>query len=311
MVTLIPSYLPSDGGAPAASAAPSVEESLGVQPPLTLLVLLLVPCVLLLFLLNCFLLFHRLPARRGAPRGQYPHSPARLEPPYIPTPGPVLRGGRLSSDTISQGFEATLALEEGVCGRLNRPQSRESCYKGGSTPSEQICCSPHCAAPLPYCTPRRPRNAPGRVKKRQRPKAQAEMGSSCELDTRHNEVPPNTPAAQTAPGVTPKVKFCHTSSTQRKTRLGLVPFTPAGSEYSEHPSVIPREDSTDPLYASSSLAGPGLDSDFGVSPCTSCPLTATPAPCPGPREWSGIITTRVTCAATGSGGICTAATSAP
>ncbi|XP_018122919.1 protein huluwa isoform X2 [Xenopus laevis] len=316
MVTLSPAYLPSDGGTQAASAAPSVEENWVVQPSLTLLVLLLVPCVLLLFFLNCFLLFHRLPAfslRKRASRrkvGQYPcvrvgHSgQARLEPPYMLSPGVVLREGRLGSDTISQGFEATLALEEGVCGRQNTPQSRGSCCQGGSIPSDQICCSPRprCATPLPCCAPRRAWNAPAYVKKRLRPKVwkvrEDELGSSCELDTRHNHVPPNTPAADNALGVTPKVKFCHTSSTQRKSHVGMVPFTLGGSELLEDPSVIPREDTAEHLDASSSLPGPGLDSDFGESPFTSCPPTVTLVPSPGPLEWNGIIMTHVTCGGT-------------
>ncbi|XP_077319284.1 protein huluwa-like [Lithobates pipiens] len=90
--------------------------------------------------------------------------------------------------------------------------------------------------------------------------------SSSEQETTYNAAPPNTPAAAMAPGtVTPKVKFCRKTSTQRKRLKGVASFTPLGSALFDNASSIPPEDAPSYLYRNSSSTGPGLDSDFGVS----------------------------------------------
>ncbi|KAM4707200.1 protein huluwa-like [Discoglossus pictus] len=262
MVTLAPSYAPSDGGTSVAHA----EQKLVLQPTLTLLVILLIPCVVLLFLLNCFLLFHRFPVfslkkrgkRRSIPRNNYSCfrnnkvGHARLEK------GGVTSSSKPISGSISQGLEAATALEEGIKESRNKPQSRDS---------DSPC--PACMMSIPCCSSRRSWNPPacamgrGQIKDDKVPSI--DTGCSSELETRHNAVPPNTPAAATATGVTPKVKFCNKTSTQKKPQSGPLPYTPLDSIHFDHASSIPQEDTYAYLSTSSSLPGPGLDSDFGVS----------------------------------------------
>ncbi|KAM4049226.1 protein huluwa-like [Anomaloglossus baeobatrachus] len=89
--------------------------------------------------------------------------------------------------------------------------------------------------------------------------------SYSEQETEQNAVPPNTPAApQMASGLmTPKVKFCHKTSTQRK--AARASLNPVGSALFDNASRIPPDDTPTRFSANSSFPGPGLDTDFGVS----------------------------------------------
>ncbi|XP_073537566.1 protein huluwa-like [Phyllobates terribilis] len=203
MASVVPSLPPLIGGNPMAQAAPSVEEKLILQPSLTLLVFILLPCVVLLFLLNCFLIFFRLPAlslekrgkrRGGISRGSKQPGQNRPEPSC-----PEKSSYDSYSGVVSQGLEATLALGASAHTPSDRLQStREWCYKQNETPV-----------------------------------------------------------------MTPKGKFCHKTSTQRKP-VGAS-LNPLGSILFDHASSIPPDDTPTRVSANSSFQGPGLDTDFGVS----------------------------------------------
>ncbi|XP_077136854.1 protein huluwa-like [Ranitomeya variabilis] len=275
MASVATSLSPLIGGNPMAQAAPSVEEKLILQPSLTLLVFILLPCVVFLFLLNCFLLFFRLPAqsleKRGKRRGgvsrgnkQSGHKRAELSCPEKSTRDSY-------SGVVSQGLEATLALGESAHTPRDRLQStREWCYKQNETPVRPYClCTPHAMS-----IPRGPSRtcpcpvalSPNRgVSWNEVEDGGGGITSYSDQETPQNAAPPNTPAApQTAPPImTPKAKFCHKTSTQRKT-VGAS-LNPLGSMLFDHASRIPPDDTPTRFSANSSFQGPGLDTDFGVS----------------------------------------------
>ncbi|XP_053555627.1 protein huluwa-like [Bombina bombina] len=286
MGTLTPSYAPLDGGTPVANA----DQKLVLQPTLTLLVILLIPCVVLLFLLNCFLLFHRLPVfsqkkrekRRGSVRNKYSclrnnkTGQAQPEQSYGTTSSKPLCQGRCMSDNVNQGLEATMVLGEGVKEPRCRPHSRDSCHKMDRGNRDSCSPCPACVMPMPCCSSRRSWHPPACVRppegatcwnqgKDDKVVVPHSSGSSSDMETRHNAVPPNTPAAAIPTSVTPKVKFSNKTSTQRKHQGSSVPYTPLGSLQFDYASSIPQEDSCAHLSTSSNLPGPGLDSDFGVS----------------------------------------------
>ncbi|XP_075431477.1 protein huluwa-like [Ascaphus truei] len=288
MVTLTPSYSPPDGGTSAVHPTPSVEERLVFQPVLTLLVALLIPCVVLLFLLNCFLLFHRLPAfslkkrgkRRGAVRSRYPCLRVSQDgrTTIATTSSRPLCKGCHGSGSV-QGLEAALAKGEGGQGSRNRPPSRDGSHKANGTVSNPGSCSlrPACVISVPCCSARRPWNPPACVRPPERTMGWVQVGdgvgshgvesqgteSTSELEARYNAVPPNSSEAETAPGVTPKVKFPHKTSTQRKAPGGSVFFTTLDSMHFDQASCIPHGDTS--VQLGHTLPGPGLDSDFGAS----------------------------------------------
>ncbi|XP_075711052.1 protein huluwa-like [Rhinoderma darwinii] len=278
MVSVTPSLPPLVGGNTPAHAAPSVEDKLVLQPSLTLLVFILLPCVVLLFLLNCFLLFHRLPVlylkKRGKRRGEV----SRVNnPPYRNNhaghnnrPEPCCLDKSMYDSycgAISQGLEATLALGESAHASRDRLQTtREWCQKQNETPVRPYCPCPPRATSMPCC----PSRSPAMFQDRGITWNEVEDGgggiiSYSEQETEQNAAPPNTPAApQIVHGMmTPKVKCCHKTSTQRKT-LGA-PFTPLGSILFDHASSIPPDDMQTQYSGNGSFPGPGLDSDFGVS----------------------------------------------
>ncbi|XP_069820961.1 protein huluwa-like isoform X2 [Dendropsophus ebraccatus] len=308
MVSVTPSLPPIVGGNPTAQAAPSVEEKLALQPSLTLLVFILLPCVVLLFLINCFLLFHRLPVlplkkkgkrRGGVSRGNNPACRNNSTGPNNrPEPGGPDKSTYDSyCAAVSQGLEATLALGESAHASVDRLQTtREWCHKQNETPVRPFYLRPPHAPSVSCC----PTGSPAMSQDRRIIWNEVEDGgggggriSYSELESAQNAAPPNTPAAlQILPGMmTPQVKYCNKTSTQRKT-LGA-PFTPLGSVLFDHASSIPPDDTPTRSSGNSSFLGPGLDSDFGVSLCTSYPQTVTPARSPGPLGWNGITMTPV------------------
>ncbi|XP_073479499.1 protein huluwa-like [Aquarana catesbeiana] len=310
MMSVNTSVFPLAGGVPSSEVAPSVEEKWVLQPSLALLVFILIPCVVLLFFLNCFLLFHRLPSlslkkrskRRGGSRGNNPCVRAahcRVLPGCLNASNKSLCDGRCAS--TSQGLEPTLALGESAHVSLGT-QSREWCQKLEETPGLSYSLSPSRMAIMPFSS-----RSCGMPQEEDRSWNEVEddrggTRSSSEQETRYNAAPPNTPAAAMAPGtVTPKVKFCRKTSTQRKRLKGVTSFTPLGSALFDNASSIPPEDTPSYLYHNSSSTGPGLDSDFGVSLCTFCHQTVTPAHTPGLQEWSGITMTPATCGRIGLG----------
>ncbi|KAG8547544.1 hypothetical protein GDO81_028062 [Engystomops pustulosus] len=271
MVSVTPSLTPLVGGNPPAQAAPSLEEKLALQPSLTLLVFILLPCVILLFLINCFLLFHRLPVlslkKRGKRRGGVPRGNPQAALSIRPDPGyPDKSTYDSYSGAIGQGLEATLALGESAHASHDRLQStREWCHKQNETPARTYCLRPPHANAMPYCPSRSPAMSQDRrISWNEVEDGGGGMISYSELETEQNAAPPNTPAAPQLPGMmTPKVKCCHKTSTQRK-NLG-VPFTPLGSILFDHASSIPPDDTPTRYSGNVSFPGPGLDSDFGVS----------------------------------------------
>ncbi|XP_053310690.1 protein huluwa-like [Spea bombifrons] len=278
MVTAAPSNLSFDGGTLAPHVEPSAEEKLWPQPSLALLVVILVPCVVLLFLLNCFLLIHRSPVlpakkkakRRGPPRSKYPcvlvdqNGRARLDS------NKPLCDPRRPTASFSHGLEATLALGESCRGAPDRSGFRDhklsfltSDWESCSARAPRMTSAPCCSATHRSCRLRSQEKLPGWDRAAGDGGRGGSHGTYSELETRQNAVPPNSPEA--APPVTPKVTFSHKTSTQRKSRLGSAPFTPLGSINFDRPGTVHREDSLGHLSASGYLPGPGLDSDFGVS----------------------------------------------
>ncbi|KAM5193509.1 protein huluwa-like isoform 2-T2 [Mantella aurantiaca] len=271
-----PSVVPLAGGAPSSQVAPYGEEKWSLQPSLTLLVFILIPCVVLLFFLNCFLLFHRFPAlslkkrgkRRGGSRGNNPCVRAarcRLPPNCLKASNKSLCDGQCGS--VSQGLEATLALGECAHVSLEDAQSRERRHKLDETPGLPYSVRPARMAHMPASLTR----SCGLFQERGRSWDEVEddgggTRSITEQETTHNAAPPNTPAAAMATAmVTPKVKFCRKTSTQRKRLQGIASFTPLGSLLFDNASSIPPEVTPTCLFHNSSSTGPGLDSDFGVS----------------------------------------------
>ncbi|XP_075049851.1 protein huluwa-like [Mixophyes fleayi] len=278
MVSVPTSIPPLGGETPFPHVAPSVEEKLVLQPSLMLLVFILIPCVVLLFFLNCFLLFHRLPVlslkkrakRRGVLRVNNPcirndkTGHKRLKPNCLNTVTKSFCNGHC--DSISQGLEATLAL--GECAQMfqDRLRSREYCNKVDETPRHPYSLRPPRLVSMPCCSSR----SCGVTQEREMSWNEVEDGgggirSYSDQETEHNAAPPNTPAAAAnTPGTTtPKVKFCHKTSTQMKPLGEAVPFTPLGSLLFDRASSICQQNT--PTSAISSFPGPGLDSDFGVS----------------------------------------------
>ncbi|XP_072269926.1 protein huluwa-like [Pyxicephalus adspersus] len=272
-MSVSPSVFPLPRGAPSSEVAPSAEEKWVLQPSLTLIVFILIPCVVLLFFLNCFLIFHRLPflslkkraKRRAGSRGKNPY--IRAAQCSLPTGS--LSASNKSCDGrccgISQGLEATLAL--GECAHVSMDtQSRGWCHKLEETPGLSYAVCPSRTALMPFSSSR----SCGVSQERRRRWDEVEddgggTRSSMEQETRMNAAPPNTPAVAMIQGtVTPKVKFCRKTSTQRKRLKGVTSVTPLGSVFN-NASSIPPEDIPTCLFHNSSSTGPGLDSDFGVS----------------------------------------------
>ncbi|KAM8960954.1 protein huluwa-like [Pelodytes ibericus] len=273
MGTVTPSNISLEGPTLSTRLVPSVEETSLLQPSLALLVFILIPCVVLLVFLNCFLLLHRFSAkkngkRRGLPAARYPcirvnkNGHARLRPSYV-TPSSKDHGC-LTSANVTQCLEATLAVGAGF---------QEGCPKLVITPSDYESCPsrPACVMAMPCCSCswrlRRPSCCVKSQEKLMGWNQVEDCGggghsqctrSSSQIETPHGGVPPNTPAAATTTsGVTPRVKFCHKTSTQRKCQGGSAPFTPLGSINFERVSNVCHDDYMAQLQ--------GLDSDFGVS----------------------------------------------
>ncbi|XP_063815025.1 protein huluwa-like [Pseudophryne corroboree] len=278
MVSVATSLAPIAGGSLFPHVAPSAEEKLVLQPSLILLVFILIPCVVLLFFLNCFLLFHRLPAlplqrrhkRRGPVRGRKhcarndKSAHIRIETSCPRPENTSMCHGHCAS--ISRGLEATQALGESAQMYRDRLHSREWGHKLDETPGHPYSLRTPQLLAVPCCSSR----SCGLSRDREMTWNEVVDGgggtrSYSEQEMAHNAAPPNTPAAATiAPGTTtPKVKFCRQTSTQRKPVGGAVPFSPLGSLLFDHASSIPQQNTSN--SAISSFPGPGLDSDFGVS----------------------------------------------
>ncbi|XP_068121235.1 protein huluwa-like [Hyperolius riggenbachi] len=279
MVSIPPSVFPLARGVPSSHDAPLVEGRLPLQPSLALLVFILIPCVLLLFFLNCFLLLHRLPIlslkkrdkRRGGQRGKSPwprttQGPrSRVPAGCLPAPKPLCDG---CYSSISHGLEATLALGECANVSQERIQSRDWFHRLEETPERPSSLHPLWAGSSRPCSLSRSCGTP---QDRGRSWNEVEddgggMRSSSDEETRCNVAPPNTPSAALAKkAVTPKVKFSRKTSTQRKRPPEIRTFTPLGSAMFENASSILSGDTSTLFSPNSSLPGPGLDSDFGVS----------------------------------------------
>ncbi|XP_063312455.1 protein huluwa-like [Pelobates fuscus] len=300
MGTLVPSNLSSVEGT---LVPPEAEDKLLLHPPLALLIFIIIPCVILLFCLNCFLLIHRLPVfsanakakRRGVPKPKHPryrvnqNGHYRLAPRHVAPSSMSLGDRHRVSDTISKGLEATMAVVGGCPESIDEPQTLNGCHKRFS---QCTSCSRPAACIMPTSTPccscsRRLWTSNCSIKPQEKlmctsHQVEDDMGrewfqyarSFCENDTRHDAVPPNSPEAATVQAVTPKVKFSHTTSTQKKTQRGLEPFTPLSSINFERTGILHQDDSAQLSYCSG-LQGPGLDSDFGVSAGVSLHILST------------------------------------
>ncbi|XP_066460960.1 protein huluwa-like [Eleutherodactylus coqui] len=275
MVSVTPSLPALIEGNPTAQAALAVEQKLVLQPSLTLLVFILLPCIVLMFLINCFLLFYRHPVvtlkKRGKRRGwisggnnasyrSNKTGPNKPKPRY-PNKSPC----DCYCGAIGQGLEATLALDEGAHVSFDRLQTTgEWSHKQNETPVRPCYLRQPHATSVP-CRPSRPPRSQERGVSWNDMEDDGGGGISYSEETEHYAAPPNTPVAtETTPGMmTPKVKFCHKTSTQRKTPR--TPFNPLGSILFDHPSSIPTNDTPARFSGNGSYLGPGLDGDFGIS----------------------------------------------
>ncbi|XP_078533358.1 protein huluwa-like [Lissotriton helveticus] len=250
MVTGTP-FLPSAG---ARSNASTPGENLPLQPALTLLIAVLVPCVVVLALLNCALLLQRLPEcfrarKRGA--GGSPWSVDIEHGDESTSVESSSRGsqelGAASGSAASQGLDVARALGDGPT-----PGDRDL---GSFRPAITVTVTQ--ASGSLRGQPLRGLN--------QRRMSQRTVSSS-DLEGRASQVPPNTPVSTPGPRATPAVQYAQKTSTQRK-RQGntILIVSPMDSVHFEQPSTIRHDHTAIPFSANSSSAGPGLDSDFGAS----------------------------------------------
>ncbi|KAI5612930.1 hypothetical protein C0J50_4662 [Silurus asotus] len=245
--------------------SPELRESVQVSS-LTLLVLVLIPCVVLLLLLNCLLLGHKLLQLARKKRARYGsectllHSSSSLSTRQRvarfggdPSFGPPRKAtyASVSEPMLAQPITSSLtssAERRAACGRRCRPEALA--HPDGAT----------CAGSGSLRVPRTLLGASGsRAWRRSAPVLL--QSSDSELE-RENVAPPNSPEQlliQSRHGSLPVMM--RRSSTVELEMVSLDKVHVEG----ELVSSIPQEISCFIASASSSAAGPGLDSDFGAS----------------------------------------------
>ncbi|XP_069482639.1 protein huluwa-like [Ambystoma mexicanum] len=278
------SFLPTAGARTNVSpTVPGTGETLPLQPALTLLVALLIPCVALLFLLNCVLLIQRFATfnRKKKPSSQRwsgqledGQGSAAVEASTVSGDSQASQELRLpSASATSQGLDAVLTLAEAHRFR-ERPYSRDGLHKPDGTAGDLDVCSlrPAITVTVSRAPTRLPRELSlGGKGMRRMPawtagRTSQRTISSSDLEVRASQAPPNTPVTTPAPRVSPAVQHAQKTSTQRK-RHGhpILIVSPLDTVHFEHGSSIPQDQTAIPFSANSSSAGPGLDSDFGAS----------------------------------------------
>ncbi|XP_060792608.1 protein huluwa [Neoarius graeffei] len=242
--------------------SPELRASLQVSS-LTLLVLALVPCVILLLLLNCLLLGYKLlvctrrkRARYGSQNVLLHSSPQRTRQRlarFTSDPGWKTKYVSVSEPMLAPPITSSLtssAERRAACGQrcrseaLTRPEAA-TCAGSGS--------------PRPR-VPNMPLSAYG--SRAWRRSAPVLLQSSESETERENVAPPNSPEQLVTPSTHSSLPvMMHRSST---VELELVSLNKVHVE-EELVSSIPQETSCFIASVSSSAAGPGLDSDFGAS----------------------------------------------
>ncbi|XP_033020151.1 protein huluwa-like [Lacerta agilis] len=233
------------------------EQALALQPTLRLLVGLLIPCLLLLFLLNCLLLLGWRPTCRRVGRRELGQAP-----PASPQLFQVVSG----SAVLRQGDNGRVVLQqllqpaEGPGGLRAFPLPL-SC-SGRAAPSSgsrsRGATRPHRSSQAPL------RGHPGNGTPR------GTVSSSSDQDKQPILVPPNTPVSGSGTGDIPDGTFshCHTSTQNKVCRSSRpVSATHPQAVPFEHGSSIQCEDQRVQFNSANFTAsqGPGLDSDFGAS----------------------------------------------
>ncbi|XP_034956801.1 protein huluwa-like [Zootoca vivipara] len=233
------------------------EQAPALQPTLRLLVGLLIPCLLLLFLLNCLLLLGWRPTCRRVGRrelGQGPPAPPQLF--QVVSGSAVLRqdgNGRVVLQQLLQPAEGP--------GGLHAFPPPLSCSGRAAAPSG----SRSRGTPRPHRNSQAPlRGHPGNGASRGTGSSSSDQGKQSLL------APPNTPVSGSGTAGTPDGTFsrCHTSTQNKVCRSSRpVSATHPQAVPFEHGSSIRCDDQRALLNSANFTAsqGPGLDSDFGAS----------------------------------------------
>ncbi|XP_053264208.1 protein huluwa-like [Podarcis raffonei] len=233
------------------------EQTRALQPTLRLLVGLLIPCLLLLFLLNLLLLLGWRPTCRRVGRRELGQAP-----PASPQLFQVVSG----SAVLRQDGKGRVVLQQ-----LLQPAEGPGGPRAFPLP---MSCSGRAAAssgsrsrgtPRPHRSSQAPlRGHPGNGASR------GTVSSSSDQDKQTILVPPNTPESGSGTGGIPDGTFsrCHTSTQNKVCRSSRpVSATHPQAVPFEHGSSIRCEDQRAQLNSANFTAsqGPGLDSDFGAS----------------------------------------------
>ncbi|KAJ8396587.1 hypothetical protein AAFF_G00016530 [Aldrovandia affinis] len=258
---------------------------------LTLLILLLIPCVVLLLLFNCVILGYKLLIFAKRKRGRRRlSSESTLLQSTLSTQQRITRisevpsfsnqNGKRNFISVSEPMLAppvtsslTSSKERAGTGQRFRLMRPDGATRGGSgslrAPSTILATMSTTGSTTRADLPRRSgmhtkgsldwrRSAPNLL-----------QSSDSEMD-RPNRVPPNSPVFSAPPSGqgTSNLRAMRRSSTMellneiKNTAANSLDLTKMGYEYA---SSIPQESSCFVASANSSIVGPGLDSDFGAS----------------------------------------------
>ncbi|XP_043933356.1 protein huluwa-like isoform X2 [Protopterus annectens] len=254
-------------------------------PTLSLLIAMLVPCVVLLFLLNCLIILHRVCVFKQNRRSKRMRQAQRA----------ILQSGQPTNCRTNQSTEAftcaypTARVATGLtlprvtvtqlpprAGSDERPQCREVFHRpDGATGEEAGSFRPTSAARV-SCIGRKqqlstrssfvPHSKLGPRSTGCSKATPMVTTSSSDSEFQPNRVPPNSPENTASAAVIPPVSFPHRTSTHTRVQNNNILFvSPLDSIHFEYASSIPNENTVIVNSASSFSEGPGLDSDFGAS----------------------------------------------
>ncbi|XP_033981864.1 protein huluwa isoform X2 [Trematomus bernacchii] len=249
------------------SPSPNLEPGFSVTN-LTLVVLLLIPCVVVLLLLNCLFLGYKfliLSQKKGDGEEMLLEScslqgPRRLSGGVFPAlqdvrraylslsepiPHPVTSSRVSSRERVGGGVEIRLLRPDGATGSLRAPSS----IRGPSSAAE--------FSPRMHLHPRSQSTATQRWCK-SAPVLPQSSESESEAETRVNLVPPNSPTEVQHEG---HLRRSSTHQMLRDLSPGVAVLVFDKVEMECEFSNTPSEESG----LNSSAVGPGLDSDFGAS----------------------------------------------
>ncbi|CAM5143783.1 unnamed protein product [Natator depressus] len=254
------SRLAPGGAAPSPGQEGFVVPLGALQPILCLLIALLIPCVVLLFLLDCqLLLLLRLRLRPLTARQRGRRQQRQLgdqSPPAMAASAP-------SSPIACHGPGSTPCSEEGLAGCSRRLP----------------CCS--AGAALPCNSRRPPRNLPPCCSQAQR-RAPCWTGASQgtvsvrDLDACPPPVPPSTPATTSGSGGHPKEDVPPETHQHPENSSHQPPHFPPSHGLGPF-RVRQGDDRTAPLNSANFIAslGPGMDSNFGASERSTMAVTTS------------------------------------